>query len=205
METETGRMLEPAMTFRHPVPHDAVAIWQLIRSTPPLDVNSVYLYAVLAEHFSQTCLVAEVAVAAAGIGVGAGETTTGASGAGGTSDAEGGPVLAGVVTGFIPPNDPTMLFIWQLAVAEDQRGSGVASALLRRLLAGQPRTVRFVSATVAPENHASRGVFTRFAAHLGAPIEFRPHLAGADLAPDGVPHPDEDLVVIGPWGREVAS
>lgn len=158
--------------LRHPDVTDALAIWELVTSTPPLDTNSPYLYAVLAGHFSRTCLVAET-----------------------------GGELVGAVTGFTPPEDPRTLFVWQVAVRADHRGRGLAARMLRGLLAAQPEMPRQVTATVSPGNDPSLRLFAALARELHAPITVRPHLSGEHLGPAGIAHPDEDLVTIGPIGE----
>src|SRR5690625_1261392 len=49
-----------SLLLRSPVKEDGRFIHQLIRQCPPLDLNSIYTYLLLCEHFSQTCVVAEI-------------------------------------------------------------------------------------------------------------------------------------------------
>lgn len=158
-----------SLTVRHPDSSDALAIWQLVQSTPALDSNSAYLYIILSEFFSKTCLIAKLK----------GE-------------------LAGMVTGFTPPAEPRTLFVWQIAVSAEHRGSGLAPTMLERLILSQPHPIRFVKATIAPENFASKRVFEKVANRVAAPMVFTPFLKGEDLAAPGTQHPDEHLAVIGP-------
>ncbi len=147
---------------------DGPAIWRLVRDSGTLDRNSLYAYLLLCQQFGDTCLVAETA----------GE-------------------VAGFVVAFRPPRDPEAIFVWQIGVAVAARGSGLASALLDRLLR-QPgcRGVTRLEATVTPSNEASRALFRSLARRLGARLEvasgFGPELfAGTD-------HEAEERYRIGP-------
>src|SRR3546814_3808888 len=62
------------------------------------------------------------------------------------------------------------LFVWQIGVAPDATGRGIAGRLLRALL-DRPacRTVRCIEATVAPTNLASAALFRALARDLGTP------------------------------------
>ncbi len=51
---------EVSVQFRKPKLEDGLAIYHLIQASPPLDVNSSYLYFLQASHFADTCAVAEV-------------------------------------------------------------------------------------------------------------------------------------------------
>ena len=85
------------------MPSDGPAITALIRSSPPLDVNSAYCNLVQCAHFAPTCVVAE-------------------------RDGR----LVGWLSGHRPPTAPEEIFVWQVAVAEDARGQGLAGLMLRR-------------------------------------------------------------------------
>src|SRR3546814_7464641 len=89
------------------MPHktDASGIHRLISECPPLDLNSVYTYLLLSEHFSRTCIVA-----------GRGDT------------------LDGFVSAYLPPERPGTLFVWQVAVHARARGQGLARFMLTELL-----------------------------------------------------------------------
>src|SRR3546814_6553654 len=89
------------------MPHktDASGIHRLISECPPLDLNSVYTYLLLSEHFSRTCIVA-----------GRGDT------------------LDGFVSAYLPPERPGTLFVWQVAVHARARGQGMPRFMLTELL-----------------------------------------------------------------------
>ncbi|WP_276809497.1 diaminobutyrate acetyltransferase [Castellaniella defragrans] len=159
---DTGARLRP------PARADGPALRDLVARCPPLDLNSVYLYLLLAEHFSDTCILAE--------------------------DGDG---LLGMATGYRPPGRDDTLFVWQVAVDPRARGRGLGLGMLLGLLSRRaPRPARWIETTVGPANRASRRLFSRLAARLGAPLGetalFDAALFGADA------HEAEPLLRIGP-------
>lgn len=163
------RAVTPTWT-RVPSKTDAAAIHRLVSECPPLDLNSVYTYLLLSEHFSQTCILA------------------------GRGDS-----LDGFVSGYVPPERPGTLFVWQVAVHERARGHGLARFMLGQLLQRPGLdAIQYIETTVGPDNAASRGLFAGLARQLSAPIHeepcFQPALFGAES------HEDEPLLRIGPFG-----
>ncbi len=147
----------------------------LVAHCPPLDLNSVYLYLLLTEHFPHTCIVAE--------------------------DHHG---VLGMVSAYLPPGRSEVLFVWQVAVHPRARGLGLGLRMLRQLLRRRGlRPVRWVETTVGPGNQASRCLFTRLAGHLQAPLResalFDAALFGADA------HEAEPLLRIGPFSLSAVS
>lgn len=129
--------------LRSPCLDDARHIHALIQASPPLDVNSLYVYLLLAHHHAGTCVVAE-----------------GANG-----------LLQGFVSAYVPPQTPDVLFVWQVAVHESARGLGLGGAMLKALLSRPGlQAVRYIETTVGPENAASRGMFASLARKLGTQI-----------------------------------
>ncbi|ALM83765.1 diaminobutyrate acetyltransferase [Bordetella sp. N] len=171
--TENTHLTQQSAThnLRRPRPADGAALHRLIAECPPLDLNSVYAYLLLCEHFPDTCVVAESA--------------------GGSID--------GFISAYIPPASPDTLFIWQVAVHERARGHGLAGAMLRHLL-GRPGLVhiRQLETTVGPDNQPSRRTFSGLASSLGAHIAEQP-LFGKQLFGHGDDHDDEMLLRIGPF------
>ncbi|GAA4322784.1 diaminobutyrate acetyltransferase [Pigmentiphaga soli] len=162
-------MAAPAgFRFESPRPEDGAAIQRLVRESPPLDVNSTYAYLLLCRDFADTCVVAR--------------------------RDEG--TLAGFVSAYLPPPRPQTLFVWQVAVAADCRGRGLAQAMIRHLLA-RPRAagVRRIETTVSPSNRPSRRMFAALAQELGAGCE-EETLFDAALFGDGA-HEEETLLRIG--------
>jgi L-2,4-diaminobutyric acid acetyltransferase len=120
-----------------------------------LSVNSSYAYVLMADFFGPSCALAEHNGRA-----------------------------AGAVIGMRRPDRPQALFIWQIGVHPQARGTGLAQRMLDAILARPGNAdVRELHATVAPSNGASERMFRRFAARHGAQVE----LTGgypAELFPD---------------------
>ena len=128
------------MTFRHPEIQDGKKIWELVKSIDVLDLNSSYYYLILCEYFSTTCLIAEK---------------------------EGD--IVGFVSGLRHPEDRSILFIWQVAVAESARGEGLATSLINKLLHSEEcKDIQAIHTTISPSNKASRALFQKLADTLGA-------------------------------------
>jgi L-2,4-diaminobutyric acid acetyltransferase len=157
-----------AAVIRHPVLADARDMRALVEESETLDVNSLYLYLLLCRDFSLTCRVAELN----------GE-------------------IAGFVTAYIPPNQPQILFIWQIAVAAAYRGQGIAMRMLMDLLAALPESRTFtIEATVTPSNIASEGLFKSLARRLGSELRIDTGFPKQLFAP--AVHEPERMFYIGP-------
>lgn len=161
-------MFNPTYDLRYPTKGDAPAIHQLVSQCPPLDVNSLYAYLLLTEHFAATCIVAE----------------------------EDGEAL-GFVSAYTPPARPDVLFIWQVAVHERARGQRLGKRMLQALLQRPALDgVRYLETTVSPGNAGSRRMFNLLAQELDAAVNETP-LFGKDMfGPQA--HDDEPLLRIGP-------
>lgn len=162
--------------LRQPHLADAAAIHRLISECPPLDLNSVYAYLLLCDHFRATCVVAESA--------------------GGSID--------GFVSAYVPPTSPHVLFVWQVAVHSRARGHKLARAMLHHLLRRPGLAyLRHLETTVGPDNQASRRTFTGLAADLGAHVAEQPCF-GRQLF-GHADHDDEMLLKIGPFASMPAQ
>ncbi|MDX5332491.1 MAG: diaminobutyrate acetyltransferase [Gammaproteobacteria bacterium] len=136
------------ITYRPPSKEDGKSIHQLIRDSKTLDLNSAYLYFLLADHFRDTCVVAE-------------------------RDGQ----LVGFVSAYRLPARPDTLFVWQIGVDASTRGQGVASAMLQEY-EQRPffREIRRIELTISPSNKASQALFKRWAERLGTTLETQPYL-----------------------------
>ncbi|MEU0038414.1 diaminobutyrate acetyltransferase [Streptomyces sp. NPDC006333] len=155
---------------------DGAALWRIAKDSGTLDLNSSYSYLLWCRDFAGTSVVARD-----------------------TADPDGLPV--GFVTGYVRPERPDTLLVWQVAVDASHRGRGLAAALLDGLTAqvSRERTISGVETTITPGNIASERLFTSYAARHGASVE-REVLFGAGHfpnSPDG-PHDPEVLYRIGP-------
>ncbi|MDX3577888.1 diaminobutyrate acetyltransferase [Streptomyces sp. FL07-04A] len=149
---------------------DGAALWRLAKESGTLDLNSSYSYLLWCRDFAATSAVAR---------------------------AENGEPV-GFVTGYVRPEDPHTLLVWQVAVDSAHRGRGLAAALLdgltARIAAERPLTA--LETTVTPGNTASERLFASYAERHGAGVT-REVLFGSALFPDG-PHDPEVLYRIGP-------
>lgn len=159
----------PTLLVRPPEVADAVPMLDLVRRCPPLEVNSGYAYLLMATHFAQSSAVAV--------------------------DEEG---LVGFVAGYRLPSDPSVWFVWQVGVNGRARGAGLGRALLRHVIARPDFTpIRYLEATIAPSNLASRRLFQGFAREQVVPCEERPCFEAAHFG--GGDHEAESLFRIGPF------
>ncbi|MEU5598954.1 diaminobutyrate acetyltransferase [Streptomyces sp. NPDC020298] len=154
----------------HPAVADGAALWRIAKDSKTLDLNSSYSYLLWCRDFAATSAVAR--------------------------GADGVPV--GFLTGYVRPEQPHTLLVWQVAVDASQRGRGVAAALLDGLTArlGAERGITCVETTITPGNTASERLFTSYAERHGAALS-REVLFDTGLFPDG-PHEPEVLYRIGP-------
>ncbi len=149
---------------------DGAALWRIAKDSRTLDLNSSYSYLLWCRDFAGTSVVAR--------------------------DGEGQPV--GFVTGYVRPEQPRTLLVWQVAVDTAYRGRGLAAALLDGLTArvASDRPLAAVETTITPDNTASERLFTSYAERHRATVE-REVLFDTGLFPDG-PHAPEVLYRIGP-------
>ena len=94
------------LLLRPPSPDDGAAIYELIKNSPPLDLNSCYAYLLQGLHFADTCVVAK--------------------------DSDN--TVAAYVSAYILPNQPNTLFVWQVAVDKAYRGQRLAPQMIQHLL-----------------------------------------------------------------------
>lgn len=157
---------------RPPNPEDGSAVWQLIKATPKLDANSLYCNLLQCTHFAQTCAVAE----------------------------RNGQIV-GWVSGYIPPERPDTLFVWQVCVADQVRGSGLAKRLILDVLA-RPALAKIsrLQCTITQDNTASWALFGSLARSLDAQMEQMPCFLREQHFADN--HDSELGVSIGPFTQD---
>lgn len=154
------------LTFRKPEAQDGSDIWELIRSCKPLDENSMYCNLIQCDHFADTCILAEM---------------------------DGEPV--GWISGYLLPDAPDTLFVWQVAVAQDARGIGLAGKMLDQLLSREDMAgVLKLKTTITRDNDASWGLFRSVADRHNAVLTDEPHFRKDDHF-DGE-HATEHMVTI---------
>src|SRR5699024_3967105 len=105
--------------------------------------------------------------------------------------------LIGFITGFLQPNTPNTLFIWQIAVDSTHRGKGLASALIKNLLHQlKDHDVRLLEATVTPSNIPSSNLFKSIATSSEANCEISKCFLSEQFPESS--HEDELTYRIGP-------
>lgn len=148
---------------------DGADLWRLARDSGSLDLNSSYAYLMWCRDFAATSAVARD-----------GERT------------------AGFLTGYLRPDAPDTVVVWQVAVDPAYRGRGLARRLVDHVADRvAPGGVHYLEATITPDNVPSTRLFTAFAEGRGAALHTSV-LFAADHFPDG--HDAEVLYRIGPYG-----
>ncbi|OWU82949.1 2,4-diaminobutyric acid acetyltransferase [Oceanicola sp. 22II-s10i] len=143
-ETETTRSRMPRL--RKPQATDGAEIWKLVKECKPLDENSMYCNLVQAEHFRDTCVVAE----------------------------RDGEILGWISGHMIPEKDE--LFVWQVAVSPRARGLGLGKKMLKHLIdRNECADANHLKTTITEDNDASWGLFRSFARDIGGDLTDEPH------------------------------
>ncbi|WP_188150054.1 diaminobutyrate acetyltransferase [Teredinibacter waterburyi] len=171
------------MEMRNPAADDGPKLTELVRLCPPLDANSRYCNLLQCSHFSATSIVALV-----------------------------GERLVGAITGYIIPQsaigsqavtaapakaEEETLFVWQVAVAAEARGEGLASRMLQRLIQMPAcKNVAYIETTITEDNQASWALFRRFSEQHSITLTSAP-LFDSEIHFEGE-HATEHCVRLGP-------
>ncbi|MDF0599260.1 diaminobutyrate acetyltransferase [Psychromarinibacter sp. C21-152] len=151
VQKDTAKPRTRTPLLRKPEATDGAAIWELIKSCKPLDENSMYCNLVQADHFADTCVVAEL-------------------------DGE----IVGWVSGHMIPNE-NELFVWQVAVGSQARGLGLGKKMLMALIAREECAgATHLKTTITADNDASWGLFKSFAKAVGGALTDEPHFTRDD-------------------------
>jgi L-2,4-diaminobutyric acid acetyltransferase len=112
---------------------------ELIKRCPPLDTNSNYCNLLQCLHFSSTSIAAV--------------------------DSQN--QVAGFISGYLIPDRPDCLFIWQVAVDPASRGKGLALAMLTHLIKRDScRRITFIETSITLANKPSWALFEKLASKL---------------------------------------
>lgn len=161
-------LLEMAFIFSNTKAEDGSEMWNLVRESKVLDLNSPYSYLMMSKFFSNTSLVAR-----------------------------SNEKLAGFVTAFHLPQKQDTLFVWQIGVEKSFQGKGLGTQLLRQLLHQNiSQDICYLEATISPSNLASQALFRGIAKQLKTTCEVA-ECFGEELFP-GDSHEKELLFRIGP-------
>ncbi|MGI3211176.1 diaminobutyrate acetyltransferase [Roseovarius tibetensis] len=160
-------MFHKAMpSLRKPTAEDGPAIWELIQACKPLDENSMYCNLIQCDHFSDTCIVGEL-------------------------DGE----IVGWVSGYVLPDDPQTFFVWQVAVSEAARGTGLGTLMLQGLLERDNcADVTRLQTTITRDNAASWALFRKFSDAADGELSSEPYFSKSEHFNDM--HDTEHMVTI---------
>jgi len=157
------------IVLRSPSLEDGMAVFKLVQNCPPLDMNSSYCNLLQCSHFARTSVAAEVN----------GE-------------------LLGFISGYALPERPDTLFIWQVAVAEQARGIGLASRMLFHILSrSHCADFAYLETTITDANKASWALFKSLSVKLSADFQSSDWLDKETHF--SAQHDSEALVRIGPF------
>jgi len=161
------------IVIARPTTRDAQAMWHIVRDSGVLDLNSFYLYVLLCRHYAGSCAVARWQ----------------------------GEVVA-FVTAYLRPDQPQILFLWQVGVAAEWRRRGLAKALIHDILDRDDLAgIRFLEATVSPSNVASQALMGALSRELGATLTKTIFLGNEDFPEELSSHEAELLFRIGRIGN----
>jgi L-2,4-diaminobutyric acid acetyltransferase len=147
----------------------------LIADSPPLDTNSIYCNLLQCTHWSSTSVLAE----------------------------HDGRVV-GFISAYVIPERPDTVFVWQVAVAAEARGTGLGGRMLDAVLEREACAhVQHLETTITADNAASWGLFRSLARRHDAALDHSElftrerHFAGH--------HASEILVRVGPFAAAGAQ
>ena len=133
--------------IKNPDSYYGYQISELIKNSPPLDLNSTYLYFIQSHYFNKTCAIAVNEIDR----------------------------VIGFVSGFQDPRKKDTLFIWQVAISKDARGNGLASKLIHFILQEHPH-MQFIETTITKDNTSSISLFNKISQELNTNIIEEPFL-----------------------------
>ncbi|WP_416896432.1 MAG: diaminobutyrate acetyltransferase [Minwuia sp.] len=142
----TARETARTPRLRKPDATDGAAVWSLVRECEPLDENSMYCNLIQADHFRDTCVLAEL-------------------------DGD----VVGWISGHMIPNDDAF-FVWQVAVSPKARGMGLGKKMLLHLLDRDAcADAEALKTTITKDNEASWAMFRSLARSVGGELTDEPH------------------------------
>ncbi|WP_318457712.1 diaminobutyrate acetyltransferase [Photobacterium leiognathi] len=137
--SEIGEDIKQTWTFLQPTAKDGDEIFNLIADCPPLDTNSSYCNFLQSTHFHKTCVIARC-----------------------------NGQIAGFISGYKKPDEPSTLFVWQVAVSHQYRGHGLAFNMLQELITrDELHPITAIETTITEDNRASWALFRKLDARHG--------------------------------------
>jgi len=172
IKTEESR--EPGhIKLRKPDLADGADIHSLIKNSKPLDLNSLYCYLLICEHFNETSVVVQ-------------HQST----------------IKGFISAYIHPKKDDTLFIWQVAVHPSMRKMGMAMKMVMVILGRDiAKKVRYIETTVSPSNEPSTRFFHSLASTLKTGLAKETFITESMFGKEE--HEEEILFKIGPFEAPV--
>ena len=159
----------PHIQLRKPSLNDGAAIYNLIKRSKPLDLNSLYCYLIICEHFNETSIVVQL-------------------------ESE----ITGFISAYIHPKKEDTLFIWQVAVDTSMRKKGLAMRMVMAILGRDVSIkIRYIETTVSPSNEPSSRFFHSLALSLRTELKQETFITESMFGDEN--HEDEVLYRIGPF------
>ncbi len=163
--------MDSNVVFRKPREEDGIEVYELVKASPPLDLNSLYYYLIFCTHFRDTSIVAQI-----------------------------NGRIVGFISAYIKPGAADTLFIWQVVVGKQARGKKVGRSMIKEIFKrNELKELKYLETTVTPSNKASRSMFEAFAKHVIANVSEEVFF-GKDLF-GGHGHEEEVLLRIGPFNQ----
>ncbi|MDX1581596.1 MAG: diaminobutyrate acetyltransferase [Alphaproteobacteria bacterium] len=168
----TATVHEDGVTLRSMQIEDGAPVWELVKDTGVLDLNSAYAYLMMGAFFPLTSIVAE----------------------------EEGHLLGFTIAFFEPEKDDTV-FLWQIGVSPKAHGKGIGSRILDELMDRTTKVgAKFLETTVTPSNEASEALFKSLARRNDTNCDISPFFRAEHFPKSGeTAHEGERLFRIGPF------
>lgn len=147
----------------------AQMMFDIASATPAVDTYPEYFYLTMCRDFAATSLVAH----------------------------EGDTPVAYALA-YAKHEDPSVLFIWQLASVQRPRNRGVAKRLIRGLINSRLDTLFYVEATIDLQNNIIYNVLNKIAVEYGVPMNTFPLFEARHFSAN---HPPEHLIKLGPFRK----
>jgi L-2,4-diaminobutyric acid acetyltransferase len=145
--------MNKSIFYRKPIKKDAKHVFNLVKDTKVLDVNSEYLYLLQCTHFQNYCSVAQY-----------------------EDD------IVGFVSAYLHPEQKDVLFVWQVGVDKNYRGNNIAQNLILDLLQREwANNINYVYTTISPSNTSSQRVFEKLSLKYGLGFETQTMFEVADF------------------------
>lgn len=154
--------------FIHPSIEDAPYIYQLAQQTPQLDSYPEYFYLLWCRDFKNTSLIVKK-----------------------------NNYIEGFIIGYMRPNEPSTLLIWQQAMDKRILNKGVGIKLLHKLTnTCKALGTKHIEATISPENKSAERTLIGISRLLDTNIEKKEIFSQSHFNES---HHEEILVRVGPF------